>query len=163
MSKSCSHVPTLLIAITALFAAHSIGAAKDETVTNTLGMKLVLIPAGEFVMGAEEDRSETLKYFAPYCDPKWLDGELPRHPVRITKPFYMGKCEVTLGEFLMFYHQAQYKTEIERDGKPARGTNRPRNQSSRTVSAPGRRAGRSRWTIPPSSSRGTMPRSSVNG
>ena len=94
--------------------------AQPETITNTLGMKLVLIPAGQFMMGAEEDRSDTLNYF-PYCDPKWLDGELPRHRVRITKPFYMGKYEVTLGEFLMFYHGAKYKTDIERDGKPSWG------------------------------------------
>ncbi|HEY5315566.1 MAG TPA: formylglycine-generating enzyme family protein [Pirellulales bacterium] len=83
-------------------------------------MKLVLVPAGTFMMGAEEDRSDTLNYF-PYCDPKWLDGEPPRHRVRITKPFYMGQYEVTLGQFLMFYHGAGYKTDIERDGRPSRG------------------------------------------
>lgn len=93
----------------ALFAA--------ETITNSLGMKLVLIPAGEFQMGAEEDRSDTLNAF-PYCDPARLDGELPRHQVRITKPFYMGQHEVTLGQFLKFYHGAKYKTDIERDGQP---------------------------------------------
>ena len=40
--------------------------------------------------------------------------------MRITKPFYLGQYEVTLGEFLMFYHQAPYKTEIERDGQAKR-------------------------------------------
>jgi len=83
-------------------------------------MKLVLIPAGEFMMGAEEDRAETLNYFK-YCDPKWLDGELPRHKVRITKAFHMGQHEVTLGQFMKFYHGAKYKTDIERDGKASWG------------------------------------------
>ena len=91
-----------------------------ETISNSIGMKLVMIPAGEFTMGAEEDRSDTLNYF-PYCDPKWLDGELPRHKVRITKPFYLGQYEVTLNQFLKFYHETKYKLDIERDGKPSWG------------------------------------------
>jgi sulfatase modifying factor 1 len=94
--------------------------AQAEGTVNSIGMKLVLVPAGEFMMGAEEDRSDTLNYF-PYCDPKWLDGELPRHKVRITKPFYMGQYEVTLGQFLTFYHDARYQTDIERDGQPSWG------------------------------------------
>jgi formylglycine-generating enzyme required for sulfatase activity len=95
-------------------------AQQSEVIKNSLGMKLVLVPAGEFMMGAEEDRSDTLNFF-PYCDPQWLDGELPRHRVRITKPFYMGQHEVTLGQYLTFYHDAKYKLDIERDGKPSWG------------------------------------------
>ncbi len=33
----------------------------------------------------------------------------------------MGQHEVTLGQFLKFYHDAKYKVEIERDGKPSWG------------------------------------------
>ncbi len=108
---------------TALAAAAVLGGppvSAAETIANSLGMKLVLIPAGEFEMGADEDRSDTLNDFS-YCDPAWLDGETPRHKVRITKPFYMGQHEVTLGQFLKFYHDAKYKTDIERDGKPSWG------------------------------------------
>jgi formylglycine-generating enzyme len=90
----------------ALFGtAHQVFAQQPEVTTNSIDMKLVLVPAGEFMMGAEEDRADTLNYF-PYCDPKWLDGELPRHKVRITKAFYMGQYEVTLGQFMKFYHRA---------------------------------------------------------
>ena len=84
-----------------------------ETVTNSIGMKLVLVPAGEFMMGAEEDRDRTLRRF-PYCDPKWLDGELPRHGVQITRAFYMGQYEVTLGQFLTFCDAADYKKRKSR-------------------------------------------------
>jgi len=91
-----------------------------ETMKNSLDMSLTLVPAGEFMMGADEDKAQTLKFF-PYCDPKWLDGELPRHKVRITKPFWMGTYEVTLGQFLQFYHGANYKLDIERDGKKSWG------------------------------------------
>ncbi len=97
--------------------------AQPEVITNSIEMKLVLIPAGHFMMGTEEGRSDTLHAY-PYCDPKWLDGELPHHKVRITKPFYMGQYEVTLGQFLMFYNEAKYKLEIERDGKPSWGYDR---------------------------------------
>lgn len=96
-----------------LLGAHPAWAETPRTITNSIGMKLVLVPAGEFTMGAEEDRGETIKYF-PYVDPKELKGELPRHKVRITKPFYLGQYEVTLGQFMKFHRDAKYKTEIER-------------------------------------------------
>lgn len=91
-----------------------------EPITNSIGMKLVLVPAGEFMMGAEEHRTDTLNQF-PYSDAKWMVDESPRHRVRVTQPFYMGQYEVTLGQFLMFYHAAGYKTDMERDGRPSWG------------------------------------------
>jgi formylglycine-generating enzyme required for sulfatase activity len=100
--------------------AFELYAAEPVVVTNSIGMKLIEIPAGEFMMGAEEDPEDTLNEF-PYWNPKWLEGELPRHKVHITKPFYLGQYEVTLNEFLTFYHAANYKLEAERDGKPSWG------------------------------------------
>lgn len=95
--------------------------APDSTVTtNSIGMKLVKIPAGEFMMGAEEDRAETLNKF-PYCDPDWLAGEIPQHRVRITRSFDMGQFEVTVQQFQKFYEDAEFKLEIERDGKSGWG------------------------------------------
>ncbi|HEX3659698.1 MAG TPA: formylglycine-generating enzyme family protein [Pirellulales bacterium] len=91
-----------------------------QTTVNSIGMKLALVPAGEFMMGAEEDRIDLLNEF-PYSQMKWIEDELPQHRVRITKPFYMGQYEVTLGQFLIFYHSAGYKAEVERSGKPSWG------------------------------------------
>jgi formylglycine-generating enzyme required for sulfatase activity len=68
-------------------------------------MKMVLIPAGEFLMGSPE--SEKDRY----------EDEGPQHRVRITKSFYFGQYPVTLGQFLTFYHDANYKLEMERDRK----------------------------------------------
>lgn len=77
--------------------------------TNSLGMKLALIPPGEFMMGSPESEIGT-----------W-NGKHPedekQHRVRITKPFYMAAYDVTLGNFLTFYHDSGYKTEAETDGK----------------------------------------------
>ena len=107
------------IAVLFLFVLPS-RAAHAEQITNSLGMPLVLIPAGEFQMGAEEDPSDTLNAF-PYAPRDWIKGETPRHRVRITKAFYMGAYETRLKDFLKFYHAANYKTEAERDGKPSWG------------------------------------------
>ena len=97
-------------------------AAEPKVITNTIGMKLVEIPAGEFMMGAERERADILARF-PYCNPKWLDCERPSHTVRITKPFFMGQHEVTLDQFLAFYHDANYVVEIEHDEVTAWGFN----------------------------------------
>ena len=42
--------------------------AEPDAITNSIGMKLVLIPAGDFLMGAEEDQDATKGAF-PYVDP----------------------------------------------------------------------------------------------
>jgi len=58
-----------------------------DLLTNSIGMKLKLIPAGEFMMGSppgEADRGVE---------------EGPQHKVSITKPFYMGVTEVTQGQW----------------------------------------------------------------
>ncbi|HVX10885.1 MAG TPA: formylglycine-generating enzyme family protein [Pirellulales bacterium] len=87
------------------------------TITNSIGMKLVLVPAGEFMMGAVEDTAASLARF-PTAKASWFAGETPRHHVRITREFYMGMYEVTLGQFLTFYHDAHYKIDSERDERP---------------------------------------------
>jgi formylglycine-generating enzyme required for sulfatase activity len=70
-------------------------------ITNSIGMKLVLIPPGEFMMGSpKEVVEEELKAHAD--DPSYagrLPGERPWHRVRITKPFYLGTYEVTQEEY----------------------------------------------------------------
>ncbi len=85
-------------------------------VTNSLGMKFLQIPAGEFEMGCEEDALSLLRRF-PDTKPEQIADERPLHRVRISQSFYLGIHEVTLGQFLQFYHDAKYQVECERDGK----------------------------------------------
>ncbi len=60
---------------------------KPREVTNSIGMKLVLIPPGEFMMGSPEDEDGR------------SDVEGPQHRVRITKPFYLAVYPVTQEEY----------------------------------------------------------------
>jgi formylglycine-generating enzyme len=90
-------------------------AAKETT--NSVGMKLVSIPAGEFFMGGQESAESLVKAFPAYRRPAdFFKDEYPRHRVRITKPFQLGKHEVTVGQFRHFVENTGYKTEAERDG-----------------------------------------------
>ena len=96
---------------------------KREPFQNSIGMSLIRIPAGEFLMGSEEDRIVTLRKF-PNSQPRLLDGELPRHKVKIIKTFDMGQFEVTLSQFLTFRDATKYQLEAERDGNPSFGTDK---------------------------------------
>lgn len=51
----------------------------EEVVHKKTGIEMVFIPAGVFMMGSDAHRPEAM----------------PAHQVRITKPFYLGKYEVT--------------------------------------------------------------------
>ncbi len=69
--------------------------------TNAIGMKLAIIPPGEFDMGSPNELIEA-ELNAPAPD-GWYRGyvpsEGPQHRVRITKPFWMGVTEVTQEEY----------------------------------------------------------------
>jgi len=67
---------------------------------NSIGMRFVLIPPGEFMMGSNDGEEE----------------ERPAHRVRITKPFYMGVTEVT---------QDQYKAMMGKNPSMFRLPDRP--------------------------------------
>jgi len=72
----------------------------EVTSTNSIGMKLKLIPAGEFMMGSAKSPQEIARLFDLDEDhAKYLTGENPQHRVRITKAFYLGVTEVTQGQW----------------------------------------------------------------
>lgn len=92
----------------------------EPVVLQSIDLKLVKIPAGEFLMGAEVDPQVTFSHF-PNINPAPLQWELPRRKVRIVNDFFIGQCEVTLKQFSAFYDDAKYKLEIERDGESSYG------------------------------------------
>ncbi len=79
-------------------------ASPPGSMTNRLGMSLVLVPAGRFTMGSRDS------------DPAREDDETP-HRVQLTDPFYLGVHEVTVGQFRRFVESTGYRTEGEEDPK----------------------------------------------
>jgi eukaryotic-like serine/threonine-protein kinase len=80
-----------------------------ETLKNSLGMKLVRIPAGDFFIGS------------PGNEPHHRANEAPSHQVTITEPFYLGAHLVTVGNFRAFVQAAGYRTEAEKAGETRLG------------------------------------------
>ncbi|QDU31403.1 Serine/threonine-protein kinase PrkC [Anatilimnocola aggregata] len=78
-----------------------------ETV-NSVGAKMVLIPPGEFQMGSTDEQVEAAlkvadKFNAVQFHKDWIQkDERPRHRVVITRPYWIGATEVTVGEFKKF-------------------------------------------------------------
>ncbi|NLY02106.1 MAG: SUMF1/EgtB/PvdO family nonheme iron enzyme [Rhodopirellula sp.] len=71
---------------------------------NSIGIKLVLIPPGEFDMGStEEEVAKLVEAGQAEGAQAWYFGRLPsqtpKHRVRITRPFYLGVYEVTQEEY----------------------------------------------------------------
>jgi formylglycine-generating enzyme required for sulfatase activity/serine/threonine protein kinase len=96
--------------------------------TNSIGMKLVLIPPGEFDMGSSKEEIDELTregkakgWESSVCD--HLAWEGPQHRVRIRKPFYLGAHEVTVGQFRRFVEASGYRTQPETDGQGGYGWN----------------------------------------
>lgn len=64
------------------------------------GIVLVLIPAGEFVMGSPQNETNRLR-------------SEDQHRRLIRQPFYMGETEVTVAQFRRFVTATKYQTDAE--------------------------------------------------
>ncbi len=64
------------------------GTAPAAALTNSIGMKLALIPKGKFKMGSPVTESD-----------RDASDEGPQHEVEISQPFYLGIYEVTQAEY----------------------------------------------------------------
>jgi formylglycine-generating enzyme required for sulfatase activity len=72
-----------------------------EEVENNIKMKLVRVPAGQFMMGSPTGE-------------KGRRADEPQRLVQITRDFFIGKFEVTRGQFRRFVEATGYKTDAER-------------------------------------------------
>jgi len=84
------------------------------TVRHTMtGMRMVLIPAGSFKMGLSKEEArevfERAKKEYGYSREGWFTRAAPRKEVTFEKPFYMGRYEVTVKEFMKFVRLRGYK------------------------------------------------------
>ncbi|KKL88242.1 hypothetical protein LCGC14_1926670, partial [marine sediment metagenome] len=99
-----------LAALVLILLAAPAQAAPAKTTQLDLGggvkLELVLVPAGEFVMGSPEGEKERQA-----C-------ELPVHRVRITKGFYAGKFEVTNAQYRRF-RPGHHSGDMDAPAQPA--------------------------------------------
>ena len=93
-----------LTLLTALLLAPLAALHAAESITNSIGMKLVPIEPGTFTMGQDgppiSGNASLAAYHAEFRSADW--DEKPAHRVTITQPFHMGMTEVTLGQFRQF-------------------------------------------------------------
>jgi formylglycine-generating enzyme required for sulfatase activity len=79
-------VGLLALSVPLAVVAAPVPPAQPKTITNSIGMKLVVVPKGKFVMGMPKTE-------------KGVYGNEPEHEVEITKSFHMGAYEVTQAEY----------------------------------------------------------------
>ncbi|MBC8353722.1 MAG: formylglycine-generating enzyme family protein [Planctomycetes bacterium] len=88
---NCQQLAVLTLVVTLvvprLVRAEQPEIGTNPTITNSIEMKLARIPAGTFVMGSRRSEAER-------------DNKEERHEVSITKPFYIGVCEVKQSEYV---------------------------------------------------------------
>ena len=96
------------VVIAALNCGAEPGSAGE--IRNIVGMDLVFVPPGKFTMGSPESESGR-------------ETQEAQHEVELTKGFYLGKHEVTVGQFRQFVADTKFRTDGERDGKGAFGIN----------------------------------------
>jgi sulfatase modifying factor 1 len=71
----------------------------DKAIVNGIGMKMTLIPPGEFMMGSP-DGDAMAAWIKDYPDiPYPAESEEPQHRVKITRPFYLAVHEVTQQQY----------------------------------------------------------------
>jgi formylglycine-generating enzyme required for sulfatase activity len=100
---ACLFLTIPLVALAILAWAQDKPRAK-ESFTNSLTMKLVLIPAGRFTMGSPESE-------------KGRSANEAQHDVEIKEPFFLGIHEVRVSDFQAFVADDAYKTEAEKAGE----------------------------------------------
>lgn len=101
-----------------------LGLAVAETMVDSIGQSLVRIQSGAFQMGNPYSPEETATRFPEVKIPSsGLNDEYPRHRVVISKPFWIGQYEVTVGQYKRFVQETGYRTEAERDGQGGWGYN----------------------------------------
>jgi formylglycine-generating enzyme required for sulfatase activity len=80
------------------------------TIAGQDGAEMVLVPAGEFLMGSDDDEIDQR-----HVKPEAVANAMPRHRVSMDA-FYIDQYEVTNALFQQFVHATGYRTLAEREG-----------------------------------------------
>jgi formylglycine-generating enzyme required for sulfatase activity len=82
-------------------------------IRNSIGMELVLISAGQFMMGTDQSDLDLLMELGietGVLDQEHGPNEMPIHTVKISKPFYLSRLEVTQNQYekIMEYNPSRW-------------------------------------------------------
>ena len=81
------------------------------------GMSFVYVPGGCYQMGqTEAEKTYLIKEVGTEKYKKYYGDELPRHEVCVDG-FWMGKSEVSRGQFRQFIKETGYRTDADKKGK----------------------------------------------
>lgn len=124
LPKSDSNQPSMIIAPIETREArkHQLEWARYLDVpaetTGPANLSLTLIPPGKFQMGSTLEELAKLKQeledrSASDFDMFISQSSSPQHTVELTKPYYIGKYEVTVAQFQKFVDDTNYKSTLE--------------------------------------------------
>jgi tRNA A-37 threonylcarbamoyl transferase component Bud32 len=93
--------------------------------TNSIGMTLVLIPPGVFLMGTSQSEAEAVLKIMRPNDGRPTENDVlnaiaaiaeeqPQRGATISRPFLMGATEITFGQFKRFVEATKYMTLPEK-------------------------------------------------
>ena len=88
--------PAMLLLMNAL----AFSACAVDIRSNALGMEFVFVPPGQFRMGTSASDIELVTFEMPIPDAKIFSDEMPQHPVRISKGYWLGRTEITQEQWL---------------------------------------------------------------
>jgi formylglycine-generating enzyme required for sulfatase activity len=91
-------------------SAQANGPKQGDEIRNSLAMRLAYISPRTFLMGSPESE-------------QGRERQEVQHQVTLTKGYYLGVHEVTVGQFREFVRDAKYQTDAEKDGKGSWGPN----------------------------------------
>lgn len=99
----------------------------EANLTDSIGLRLKLVPAGTFAMGSST--AQLSRCDAELGGQDWYgascDSEGPQHQVKISKAFYIGIYEVTVGQFDAFVKASGYSPSSGSQWRDGRGEDYP--------------------------------------
>ncbi|MCX6901307.1 MAG: SUMF1/EgtB/PvdO family nonheme iron enzyme [Verrucomicrobia bacterium] len=108
------------IAATAASRQPSTGTATtsgaQRTMTTSTGIELVWIPPGEFMMGSTKDEQEWAIANRASAEHVNHEGQEPRRAI-IKNGLWLGRTEITMGQWKLFVSESNYETDAEKAGK----------------------------------------------
>jgi formylglycine-generating enzyme required for sulfatase activity/tRNA A-37 threonylcarbamoyl transferase component Bud32 len=84
--------------------------------TNSVGAEMVYIPPGEFMMGSTKEEQAWAVAYGRKVEEVKCEGEAPRKAT-IKQAFWMGRTEVTVGQWKQFVKETSYVTDGEKKGE----------------------------------------------